>query len=116
MNRLIARKLTVLAGVMLALPFLASVASAGTGPAPIAVPDASVHAMTTTIGGASVLPTTRTVAHWFGTAANPVDGVTYGFNMVGADPSLNQSTTITADIIPVNVVVGGLTFNGSDVV
>jgi hypothetical protein len=36
--------------------------------------------------------------------------------MVGADPSLEQSTTITADIVPVNVVIGGRTFSGSDVV
>jgi hypothetical protein len=68
------------------------------------------------VGGAKVLPTTRTVAHWFGTALNPDNGVTYGFNMVGADPSLEQSTTITADIVPVNVVIGGRTFSGSDVV
>jgi len=116
MTRHIVRKLTMLAGVTLALPFLASTASAGTGPAPTAVPDSAIHASTITVGGAKVLPTTRTVAHWFGTALNPHDGVTYGFNMVGADPSLEQSTTITADIVPVNVVVGGRTFSGNDVV
>jgi hypothetical protein len=116
MTRLIARKLTVLAGVTLALPFLASTASWGTTPAPVAVPDSAIHASTITVGGAKVLPTTTTVAHWFGTALNPDNGVTYGFNMVGADPSLEQSTTITADIVPVNVVVGGQTFSGSDVV
>lgn len=116
MTRLIVRKLTMLAGVTLALPFLASTASAGTGPAPTAVPDSAIHASTITVGGAKVLPTTRTVAHWFGTALNPHNGVTYGFNMVGADPSLEQSTTITADIVPVNVVVGGRTFSGNDVV
>ena len=116
MTRLIARRLTVLAGVALALPFLGSVASAGTPPAPITVPDSAIHASTITVGGAKVLRTTRTVAHWFGTALNPDNGVTYGFNMVGADPSLEQSTTITADIVPVNVVVSGQTFSGSDVV
>lgn len=63
-----------------------------------------------------MLSTTRTVAHWFGTATNPTNGVTYGFNMVGADPALNESTTITTDITPINVEVGGLTFSGSDVV
>ncbi len=116
MTRPIARKVTMLAGVTLALPFLASTASAGTTPAPAAVPDSAIQASAITVGGAEVLPTTRTVAHWFGTALNPDNGVTYGFNMVGADPSLEQSTTITADIIPVNVVVGGQTFSGSDVV
>jgi hypothetical protein len=98
------------------LPFLASTASAGTTPAPVKVPFSAIHASTTTLGGASVLPTTRTIPHWFGTALNPSNGVTYGFNMVGADPSLERSTTITADIIPVNVVIGGQTFSGSDVV
>ena len=98
------------------MPFLASTASAGTTPAPVKVPFSAIHASTTTLGGASVLPTTRTIPHWFGTALNPSNGVTYGFNMVGADPSLERSTTITADIIPVNVVIGGQTFSGSDVV
>jgi hypothetical protein len=41
-------------------------------------------------------PTSRP-AHWFGTALNPHNGVTHGFNMVGADPALETSTTITAD-------------------
>jgi hypothetical protein len=116
MTRLIAHKLTVLAGLTLALPLLASTASAATTPAPIAVPDSAIQAKTITVGGAKVLPTTRTVPHWFGTAHNPDNGVTYGFNMVGTDPSAEQSTTITTDIVPVNVVVGGQTFSGSDVV
>jgi len=75
--------------------------------------------MTTTIGGAKVLPTTRTVAHWFGSTLNPDDGVTYGYNMVGADPNNCSgsacSTTIEADITPIIVNVGGLTFSGEDV-
>jgi hypothetical protein len=116
MTGFIARRLTVLAGLALALPFLASTASAGTPPAPIAVPDSAIHARTITVGGAKPQPTTKTVAHWFGTALNPHNGVTYGFNMVGADPSLETSTTITADIVPVNVVIGGQTFSGSDIV
>jgi len=76
-------------------------------------PDSAIHASTITVGGAKMLPTTRTVAHWFGTALNPGNGVTYGFNMVGADPALEQSTTITADIVPVNVVINGQTFSGT---
>jgi hypothetical protein len=115
MIRMVARRLTVLAGLTLTLPFLASTAGAGTNPAPITVPDSAIHVSTTTIGGAKPLPTTKTVTHWFGTALNPGNGVTYGFNMVGADPSLQQSTTITVDIVPVNVVIGGRTFSGSDV-
>ena len=116
MTHLGARKLAVAAGVTIALPFLASAASAATAPAPIVVPDSAIHVSDITVGGAKPQPTTRTVAHWFGTALNPVNGVTYGFNMVGADPSLETSTTITADIVPVNVVVDGQTFSGTDVV
>src|SRR5262245_31083467 len=76
--------------------------------------------MTTAIdGGAKVLPTTRTVAHWWGSTVNGDDGLTYGYNMVGADPNSCTgsacSTTIEADITPIIVNVGGLTFSGLDV-
>src|SRR5713226_472113 len=118
MKGLLIRRLAATAGAAAVLPFLATAAnsSAGAGgPAPIVVPDSAVTPTTLALGGAKVLPTTRTVAHWHGSATNPVDGVTYGFNMVGADPSANLSTTITTDIIPVNVVVGGMAFNGTNV-
>jgi hypothetical protein len=115
MRRLPIATLGAAVGVLTVVPLLTTVtASASAGP--IQMPDSALSPSTTTVGGASVLPTTRTVAHWFGTATNPANGVTYGFNMIGADPSLNQSTTVTADIIPVNVVVDGAAYNGSDVV
>src|ERR1700746_1734522 len=86
---------------------------------PQKIDDSKLHAVTTTIGGAPVLPTTRTVQHWFGTTLNPNDGVTYGYNMVGADPTTCTGTacsaTIVADVIPINVVVSGRTFSGEDV-
>ena len=54
-------------------------------------------------GGASVLPTTRTVPHWYGTTTNPQNGVTYGYNMAGSNPNTCSgsacSVTIQADII-----------------
>ena len=119
MNRTLARRLGAIAGVAVTMPFLATAANASTqntkAQTPIIVDDSSITPSTIEFGGATVLPTTRTVAHWHGTALNPTDGVTYGFNMVGADPSLATTTTITTDIIPVNVVVGGRTFNGTDV-
>src|SRR5262245_30012543 len=83
MTHLIAPKLTVLAGLMLALPGPARAAGAGTTPVPVAISYAALRASTITVGGAKPLPTTRTVAHWFGTARNPHNGVTYGFNMAG---------------------------------
>jgi len=84
------------------------------------VPDSALQAATTTIGGAAVLPTTRTVAHWWGSSVNPHDGVTYGYNMVGADPNSCAGAacdvTVDVDITPINVNAGGLWFNGTDVV
>ena len=92
-------------------------AHAATGPQPIT--DAQLKAMTTTIGGAQPLPTSRTVAHWWGSTADPHNGVTYGYNMVGADPNTCSgsacSITIQADITPIIVNVAGLTFSGNDV-
>jgi hypothetical protein len=79
-----------------------------------------MEALTTTIDGAQVLPTTRTVTHWFGSTFDPNNGVTYGYNMVGADPNncsgAGCDVTVAADIIPVNVIVDGESFNGSDAV
>jgi hypothetical protein len=71
------------------------------------------------LGGAQVLPTTRTIPHWWGSTLNPHNGITYGYNIVGADPKSclvqNCSTTIEVDIVPVIVNVDGMTFSGSDV-
>ena len=65
------------------------------------------------------MPTARTVQHWFGSTLDPHNGVTYGYNMVGANPSTCTgsacSAAVTADIIPLNVVVDGMTFSGEDV-
>jgi hypothetical protein len=60
----------------------------------------------------------RTVPHWFGLTLDPNDGITYGYNMVGADPNncsgAGCDVTVTVDIIPLNVIVEGESFNGSD--
>jgi hypothetical protein len=116
--------LVVLLTVALAA-MLASAASAGTGITgtatvePQLVDDSSLQALTTTDGGASVLPTTRTVPHWFGSTLNPDNGITYGYNMVGSDPNncsgSGCSTTIQADITPLIVNIDGLTFDGTSV-
>lgn len=105
------------ASAVLLLFGLAQIAAAQAQPQ--VIPDSQMHAVTTVIGGASVLPTTRTVQHWFGTTLDPHNGVTYGYNMVGADPNTctgsGCSAAVTADIIPINVVLGGMTFSGQDV-
>lgn len=101
----------------LALPLNVS----GDPPAgPPVIDDSAIQVLNTTIGGARVLQTTRTVTHWFGSTLDPNNGVTYGYNMVGADPNNCSGAacdvTVTVDIIPLNVIVGGESFNGSDVV
>jgi hypothetical protein len=70
----------------------------------------------TTTGGASVLPTTMTVAHWHGSFVDGLNGQTYGFNMVGADPSSDTATAVKTEIIPVNfsfAADGGAGFGGA---
>src|SRR5580765_8214777 len=76
-------------------------ASASGSPAAVIVDD-STQPQTITLGGASVLNTTRTVQHWFGQTLDPHNGVTYGYNMVGVDPTSSGSATIPVDIIPLN--------------
>jgi len=96
---------------------LAEIAAAQSEPQVIA--DSQLQALTTTVGGASVLPTTRTVPHWWGSTLDPHNGITYGYNMVGADPNNCSgsacSVTVQADITPLIVNVGGLTFSGNNV-
>ncbi|MFO1303851.1 MAG: hypothetical protein U1F54_08975 [Burkholderiales bacterium] len=86
---------------------------------PIVVDDSQLNPHSTTIGGASVLPTTRTIPHWWGQQLDTTNGVTYGFNMVGANPQTcvgqECSVTIEVDITPVIVRVGGVTFSGEAV-
>jgi hypothetical protein len=113
--------LLVCAVVVIAAVF-ASAGSAPSGTAtvqPQVISDAQLQALSTTLGGASVLPTTRTIPHWWGSTLNPDNGVTYGYNMVGADPNncsgSDCSVTIEADITPVIVHIDGLTFSGNDV-
>jgi hypothetical protein len=56
-----------------------------------------------TDGGASVLPTTQTVAHWHGSFVDGLNGQTYSYNMVGTDPASGGSTTVNAEIIPLDL-------------
>jgi len=94
--------------------------ASGANPQAQQISDDQLNAKFATVGGAQVLPTERTVAHWFGSTLDPSDGVTYGYNMVGADPyncaGSACDVTVEADIVPVVVNVGGLTFDGNSVV
>jgi len=108
--------------VMVIATVLSPSASAASGAAtvtPQVISDSQLQAMSTTLGGASVLPTTRTIPHWWGSTLNPDNGVVYGYNMIGANPHTcsgsSCSVTIQADITPVIVHIDGLTFSGNDV-
>src|SRR5437016_12170535 len=98
---------------------LAPLAQAAPPPGPPVISYDQMQALSTTIGGARVLPTTRTVPHWFGSTFDPNNGVTYGYNMVGADPNNCSGSacdvTVQADITPIIVNIDGLTFSGQDV-
>ena len=71
-------------------------------PGPPVIDDTAMQVLSTTIGGAQVLQTTRTVTHWFGSTLDPNNGITYGYNMVGADPNNCSGSgcdvTVTVDI------------------
>lgn len=114
------RKLGLLLGFALIAVAVVGTASASSSKSSIpAIADSQLNALSTTFGGASPLATTKTVVHWSGSTLNPDNGITYGYNMVGANPNTCSgsacSKTITADITPLNVYVDGRWFNGSDV-
>src|SRR5438105_15200757 len=48
-------------------------------------------------------PGVKTVRHWSGQSV--VNGVTYTYDIVGADPSTEHAATIGVDIIPLNLTV-----------
>ena len=119
--------LGLLAGLATGLLSASPALAAGTGvsgkptvkPKPISA--SAFDPTTTTIGGGvSVLPTTRTIPHWWGSTTNPDNGVTYGYNMVGANPNScsgsSCSVTIQADITPLIVNFDGMTYDGRAVV
>ncbi len=105
--------LTLLAGLLWVSPMAAAKPQVQT------ISDAQLKALDATTGGANALPTTRTVQHWFGSTLDPSDGVTYGYNMVGANPDTCSGSacdvTIEADITPIIVNVAGLTYDGTSV-
>jgi hypothetical protein len=111
--------ITAAGAILLALAAPAAASGTAGSAEPQLISDSQLSAKTTTMGGANPLPTTRTVAHWWGSSVNPDNGVTYGYNMVGADPNActgsSCSVTVETDITPIVVRVGGMTFSGSDV-
>lgn len=121
------RKLGLLVGlavIAVAVVSTASAASSGKTSAVPVIADSQLNPTDTTFGGSQLLPTERTIPHWFGQTLDPHNGVTYGYSMVGADPNSCSGTScnvsIPVDITPINVVITASgqtwTFNGTDVV
>jgi hypothetical protein len=115
------RALLVRAAIVIGLTSSLQLAIAATATVePLPIDDSQLKATTTTMGGASILPTTRTIQHWFGSTTDPHNGITYGYNMVGANPNscsgASCSVTIELDITPIVVNIAGMTYDGNDVV
>jgi hypothetical protein len=115
------RKLGLLSGLALIAVAVVGSASASSSTSKIQViKDPQLQALYATIGGGA-LPqsTTRTIQNWWGSTTNGHDGITYGYNMAGGDPNNCSGgacdATIQADITPINVTVGGLTFSGQSI-
>src|SRR5437016_14678046 len=115
------RRLGLSVSVIAAVVAAFSVAPVSANAIPV-IDDSQLQATTTTVGGVGGAPslnTSTTVAHWFGQTTDPHNGVTYGYNMVGADPNNCSGSacdvTVQADITPIIVNIDGLTFSGQDV-
>ncbi len=121
------RKLGLLLGLVLVAVAVVGTASAASSKSASSIPviaDSQLQANFTTIGGGQPPePLTRTIPHWWGSTTDPADGITYGYNMVGADPYACSGSacdsTIQTDITPINVVITAYgqkwTFDGSSV-
>jgi len=120
------RKLGLLLGVVV---FAIGIVGTATASSPVGVTttgipvidDSQLQANFTEIdGGAAPTSTVRTIPNWWGSTVDGNNGLTYGYNMVGANPYTCSGTacdvSITADITPINVNVGGMTFSGNSVV
>jgi hypothetical protein len=73
----------------------------------------------TVVSGQVPVANARTIPHWHSQFTDPTNGVTYGYDMAGSDPALNQDTTIPVDIVPLDFVFAGsgdYALRGSDIV
>lgn len=92
---------------------LASTALAA-DPSPHPVGDSDLNPVSKKFEETSPHPTAKTVQHWVGHTTNPVNGVTYTYSIVGADPRSGRSAGVGVDVVPVNLTIAGRSFSGSD--
>ena len=115
------RKFGLLVGFASAVLAIGVTSAAGGSAAPKAQPidHAQLKALTATSRVAPRSCRRPGPSRTGGADPRPGNGVTYGYNMVGADPNNCSGAacdvTVEADITPIIVNVDGLTFSGSDV-
>jgi hypothetical protein len=87
-------------------------------PSPAGLPQGEPSVVELQVQGADPLPTEETIPHWHGQFTDPTNGVTYGYNMVGANPAAQADTTVHVDLIPLNFVFPtyNVALNGSDII
>jgi len=83
-------------------------------PSPHPVGDSDLTPVSKKFEETAPRPTAKTVRHWVGQTTNPVNGVTYSYSIVGADPESGRSSAVGVDVVPVNLAIAGRSFSGSD--
>ncbi len=100
------------AGVAVLLASIGVAADSSSSPADTS----GLDARSDRLGQQHAGPGALTVGHWTGQTTNPVDGNTYQYDIVGADPAAELPAEVGVDIVPVDVRLAGLAFNGSETV
>src|SRR5258708_19470413 len=84
-----------------------------TDPSPRPIGDSDLNPVSKKFEETAPHPTAKTVRHWVGQTTNPVNGVTYTYSVVGADPQSGRSAGIAVDILPVHLTTPARSFTGS---
>ncbi|TMC52298.1 MAG: hypothetical protein E6J20_12785 [Chloroflexi bacterium] len=83
-------------------------------PSPHQIGDEDLNSTSNSFQETAPQEAAHTIRHWVGQSTNPVNGVTYSYSIVGADPTSEEgSATIGVDIVPVNLTIAGRSFDGS---
>jgi hypothetical protein len=90
---------------VIAAAIAVSSAAAGSGPYTAAQFDATAKPKFSSEGGTSPTRTSKTIPYWGSSFTDPTNGQTYGYTMVGTNPSRgNATTTVPTSIVPFRFV------------
>jgi len=107
-------RLSLAAVVAAVSALLFSATGLAADPSPHPIGDEDLNATSKRFEETAPQNTARTIRHWVGQTTNPVNGVTYTYSIVGANPNSEEgSATIGVDIVPVNLTIAGMSFDGS---